>query len=78
MKLILALAVSYAISNLKVNRDSEDDAVVKAYRRVALKAHPDKGGSVADMQLLQDLNFNLVISPPESVSLVTQVEIEGG
>ena len=37
-----------------MNRDTSDADVIKACGRVALKAHPDKGGGVADMQKLTD------------------------
>ena len=30
---------------LQVNRDSSPELLVKAYKKVLLKAHPDKGGS---------------------------------
>ena len=49
---LLALARTYNLS-LVVNRDSGDEALRKAYRRVLLKAHPDKGGDKADVQSLQ-------------------------
>ena len=53
VKLLLALAAAYSLV-LNVNRDTSDADVLKAYRRVALKVHPDKGGGVADMQKLTD------------------------
>ena len=37
----------------EVNRDSPDKSVETAYRKTARRAHPDKGGSLADMQRLQ-------------------------
>ena len=37
---------------LEVNRDSPDDEVKKAFKRVAAKAHPDKGGATEDSQRL--------------------------
>ena len=52
VKVLLALAVTYG-SSLHINRDSADDAVSAAYRRVTKRAHPDKGGPVADAQHLQ-------------------------
>ncbi len=41
VKILLALAAAYSVV-LKVNRDTSDADVIKAYRRVSLKAHPDK------------------------------------
>jgi hypothetical protein len=42
-----SLAAVYSIM-LEVNRDSPDDEVKKAFKRVAAKAHPDKGGATED------------------------------
>ena len=50
--LLLALAAAYNVA-ISINRDSEDEAVKKAFRRVILKAHPDKGGAASDFR---DLN----------------------
>ena len=49
---LLALARTYNLAPVG-NRDSGDDALRKAYRRVLLKAHPDKGGDKAHVQRLQ-------------------------
>ena len=49
---LLALARSYNLV-LSVGRDSSQDALLKAYRKVLLKVHPDKGGNKADVQTLQ-------------------------
>ncbi len=38
---------------LEVNRDSSAERLVKAYKKVLLKAHPDKGGKKEDTQNLQ-------------------------
>ena len=38
---------------LEINRDSEDAAVVRAYKRLARKVHPDKGGDTRQFQELQ-------------------------
>ena len=38
---------------LEVNRDSSPERLVKAYKKVLLKAHPDKGGRKEDVQNLQ-------------------------
>jgi hypothetical protein len=53
VKLLLALAAAYTIT-LAINRDSDDDAVTRAYRQVARKTHPDKGGSTKDAQQLNN------------------------
>ena len=51
---LLALAVAYGVS-LALSRDSPDGDVLRGYRRILLRAHPDKGGSVADTQRLNGL-----------------------
>ena len=43
MCVLLELARLYGVA-VAVNRDAADDVLLKAFRRVALKAHPDKGG----------------------------------
>ena len=48
--LLLALARQYAIPALPITRDSPDKAVLDAFRKVARKVHPDKGGSKSDAQ----------------------------
>ena len=52
VSVLLALAAGYGVA-LTVNRDSEDNDILKGYRRVILKAHPDKGGDTAKFQELQ-------------------------
>ena len=49
---LLSLARAYQLS-VQVNRDSSPDELLQAYKRVLLKAHPDKGGSNEHMQRLQ-------------------------
>ena len=44
---LLAFARQYALS-LDVNRESSDKVVLSAYRKVARKVHPDKGGTTED------------------------------
>jgi curved DNA-binding protein CbpA len=51
VKVLLTLAALYCL-HVEVNRESGDQEVLKAFRRVALKAHPDKGGLVAHAQAL--------------------------
>ena len=46
-----ALAAVYTIG-LSVTRDSSDRDVEKAFRKVAARVHPDKGGSTSDSQRL--------------------------
>ena len=53
VSVLLALARSYDLA-LRVNRDSTHGELLKAYRRLLLKAHPDKGGKKADLQKLQE------------------------
>ena len=53
VRLLLRLAVAYHVV-ISVNRDSEDRLVTAAYKKVILKAHPDKGGSKKDFQELHD------------------------
>ena len=43
VKVLLALAAAYRVT-VRVTRDSADSAILTAYKKVALKAHPDKGG----------------------------------
>ena len=50
--LLFTLAVAYGVT-LAVTRDSPDSAVQRAYRKLLLKVHPDKGGTAADAQKLQ-------------------------
>lgn len=51
MSLLLALAAAYNLI-VQVNRESPDSDVQKAFRKVATKVHPDKGGSTEDSQRL--------------------------
>ena len=51
VRVIVYLASVYGIS-ANVNRDSPDADLMKAYRKVALRCHPDKGGSTAHIKQL--------------------------
>ena len=51
VKLLLALALTYSVT-LKITRESSDRDVTAAFKRVALRAHPDKAGSTTDTQRL--------------------------
>ena len=55
--LLRALASTYGLQ-LELTRDSPDEAVTKAFRRVAVKVHPDKGGSKEDSQRLLEARAN--------------------
>ena len=52
VKFLLTLAQVYELA-LTVNRDSSEKDLLKAYKRVALKAHPDKGGANKDFKTLR-------------------------
>ena len=51
VKVLLWLAVLYAV-RLEVSRESPDKVLIKAYKRISLKAHPDKGGKLEHAQAL--------------------------
>ena len=51
VKTLLALAAVYSLS-LPVTRESTDDELVKAFKRLSLKVHPDKGGCLEHAQEL--------------------------
>ena len=53
VKVLLTLAAFYSV-HVTVTRDSADSAVLGAYRRVSLKAHPDKRGSLEHCQMLNN------------------------
>ena len=55
VKLLKAVAGHHGLT-LELTRDSADNDVEKAFRRVALKAHPDKGGDLAEFQALSAAN----------------------
>ena len=48
---LLTIAALYSV-RLTVTRDSSDEECAKAFKRVSLKAHPDKGGLLAHSQAL--------------------------
>ena len=52
VRVLLASAVAYKLT-LNVNRESADEALLRAYRQVVKKAHPDKGGTKEKFQKLQ-------------------------
>lgn len=51
VKLVRQLAKKYAVI-VAVDRDSDPSVLLKSYKDVALKVHPDKGGDANDMKLL--------------------------
>lgn len=53
VSLLLSLARAYQIL-IQINRDSSDEDVKKAFRKVSVKVHPDKGGATADFQRLNE------------------------
>ena len=55
VKLLKALAVKYGVQ-LEVTRDSCGKDVVKAWRKLSLKLHPDKGGDAQDFAKLSAAN----------------------
>ena len=53
VSLLLRMILEYGLI-MTINRDSADNAVVSAYRKVMRRAHPDKGGSAAHAKTLND------------------------
>ena len=51
VSVLLYVAASYGVV-VKVNRDTADEVLLAAYRRVVLKAHADKGGAQDKFQKL--------------------------
>ena len=49
---LLQLAAAYGVE-VQVNRESGEQELLRAYRLVAKRAHPDKGGSKKHSQTLQ-------------------------
>ena len=58
VKLLLSIAAIYSVSLQSFNRDSPDKEVEKVFKRVLLRAHPDKGGNVEDTQKLNRAKEN--------------------
>ena len=55
VSLLGRLAVAYNVT-ISVSRDSSDDKVTAAYRKVVLKVHPDKGGARTWWHLVPHVN----------------------
>ena len=51
VNLLLTFARHYQVT-LTISRESEDKDVVRAFKKMILKAHPDKGGREGDAQKL--------------------------
>ena len=57
VKVLKELAAKYSITfAFTLTRESSDEDVIKAFRRVSLKVHPDKKGDVQDFQKLNATN----------------------
>ena len=57
VKVLKELAAKYSITfAFTLTRDSSDEDVIKAFRRVSLQVHPDKKGDVQDFQKLNATN----------------------
>ena len=52
VRVLLSVAVAFRVA-VSVKRDSPDGDLLVGYRKVILKAHPDKGGSKGQFQRLQ-------------------------
>jgi hypothetical protein len=65
VKVLLELAALYGIAAV-VNRDSPAKLLESAFKRVSLKAHPDKGGKRAHFQKLQAARENWQKAQPSS------------
>ena len=52
VSVLLALSRSYSLL-LTLNRESSPEQLLRAYRQVLKKVHPDKGGKKLDAQKLQ-------------------------
>ena len=57
VSVLLVLSRSYFLT-LVLNRDSSPEQLLKAYRKVLLKVHPDKGGTKEEAQRLQVVKEN--------------------
>ena len=53
--LIRALVTTYGC-NIHVTRDSSDAELTKAYRKLSLKVHPDRGGDEEHQKRLNNAN----------------------
>ena len=65
--LLVSLAATYRVA-VRVTRDSPDVDVKRAYRLVAAKAHPDKGGSNSHIQRLNAARDNWLQARPTTAN----------
>ena len=68
--LLLAFARQYQILALVIIRDSPDKDILAAFKKVARRIHPDKGGSTSDFQRLNNAR-----DEREEASLRPQVQL---
>ena len=52
--LLESLSYSEALKLFNLDKDYTENDVLKKYKRLAIKFHPDKGG---DVEKMQDLNY---------------------
>ena len=77
----LNIFVQLAINNkryyeiFEVNKDASAQEIRKAYRKLAIKLHPDKGGDPAKFQELQ--NAYEVLSDPKKTEIYDKYGEEG-
>ena len=57
MRVLVSLATVYNIG-LRISRESSDKDLAAAYKKIVLKAHPDKGGSEEHFKELQGAKEN--------------------
>ena len=55
VKLLRELAAKYNVG-IALTRDSSNNDVEKCFRKVSLKVHPDKGGTLSDFQRMSAAN----------------------
>ena len=53
VKVLKELLLAYGVQ-LHITRDALDDAIKRAFKRLSLKVHPDRGGKIDDQQRLSD------------------------
>ena len=53
VKVLKELLLAYGVQ-LHITRDTLDDAIKRAFKRLSLKVHPDRGGKIEDQQRLSD------------------------
>ena len=71
VNVICALAQVYDV-RVSCSRDSPDGVVLKDFRRLALKAHPDRGGQVEHQQQLNDARMKWETAHKQSTAPCAQ------